>query len=324
MIRTIWSAGRAVKQILDDMNDNRSESLELKERVARLLPMLETLLNKVNSSEDLTNMNPFLSRLDQLIQDSTDLIRQLPSNGNIISKVLKWPKEAAISAETKQGFAALNLKFDRIIMELSVMEIMNGSAKIGKMGATLDEIAEMLRLQVFHFQNTSDGSGTPMSDADDERSNLGEGVFGVTYCMRCTGEGGLYAGKKIKIAKAVKNGVSKETLSNEATITNRAKSTQLVAALHGYLPTTTSISTATHTTKKVPADFASATIAKNKQTSATVTAPRVSTKILAVVAPEVIPQSAGSCKSYSRTKSINTETKGCGHTCTTSSVKIGK
>ncbi len=229
-----------MKQILDDMADNRFESLELEGRVERLLPMLETLREKSNNELNQNNMNPFLRRLAMLIQDSTEFIGQLPSKvkkTGVFSKVFNLSKEAANSASTVLKFAELNTKFDQIIMELSAMEIMNGSAKIGKLGATVDEIAEMLRRQVLQLSTLSDSTGAldklyvedpPMCDPDDERSHLGEGVFGVTHRMKCTGDGGLYAVKKIKVAKAVKNGVNKEALRNEATILQQLSHANIV------------------------------------------------------------------------------------------------
>lgn len=153
-IGTIWNAGWALKQILDEIDHNRSEILELEDRISRLLPMLEILNGKVNND---LSMSPILRRLAKLIQISTDFIRQISTvkTSSFFVNVFNFSREATNSAATKLTFMEINLKFDQIILELSAMEIMDGSSKIGKLSATLDGIAKMLQAPNYVTDATS-------------------------------------------------------------------------------------------------------------------------------------------------------------------------
>jgi hypothetical protein len=207
-IKTIISVARTIMSIVKEVRENNEESKAFGERVCRLLCILEHYEGDTRST-----INPDMLRtVKELLDDATNFLSRFVPPSSRFAAAVFIAKSVLNRSQIANKFISLNSDLDRINMDLSVHQNLDITKKV-------DAIADVLQRQSLENPSAIERlykRDPEPDDSDDERSVLGEGAFGTTHRVRNTLDNGAYCLKVVKVAKAIKSGVSFEALRLEA------------------------------------------------------------------------------------------------------------
>jgi hypothetical protein len=210
LISSAIELARTVADTVATVKQNQVECKELCGRVNRLQPMIVAFRNNTVGSANLESASLIAERLVELLETINEFILQFcgknPPTG-LASKLYKLAGKACNASNHAETFDILNNKLDSVLIELNFIETNTIAAFLSK-----TQLTEGARIEDSFMEDP------PMESFHDKRSILGRGVFATTHRMLNTMDARKYAVKRVDLADAEKNGVTRWMLRNECAI----------------------------------------------------------------------------------------------------------
>ena len=209
---TVINLVSKITKICSQVQQNREKCEELGNRVQRLLPIIRPLESKSReeleediTTETLYHLFNLLTKIELFMSKFVD-----PKKSNVFRAMISFGLEAKDRKEIEKSFINFKTNLDEAIWDFTAM----GTERTARL------LQEQQRVVVDGLE-TLYCEDPPKEHSDDERCSLGEGMFGETIRMKNSGDNGLYAVKKIKVAKAKAHGVTIDMMKKECALLHK-------------------------------------------------------------------------------------------------------